>query len=92
MDESRHDESLVGKQHHPWQPGLGAETGYLGRCYNEYPGPVAQLVEQRIENPRVGGSIPPQATIQEPLSSQEGNGFFFVAHRSTLVAHLLCWH
>ncbi len=25
-------------------------------------GPVAQLVEQRIENPRVGGSIPPQAT------------------------------
>ena len=27
-------------------------------------GLVAQLVEQRIENPRVGGSIPPQATIQ----------------------------
>ena len=26
------------------------------------PGLVAQLVEQRIENPRVGGSIPPQAT------------------------------
>jgi hypothetical protein len=25
-------------------------------------GPVAQLVEQRTENPRVGGSIPPQAT------------------------------
>jgi hypothetical protein len=25
-------------------------------------GPVAQLVEQRIENPCVGGSIPPQAT------------------------------
>jgi hypothetical protein len=25
-------------------------------------GLVAQLVEQRIENPRVGGSIPPQAT------------------------------
>jgi hypothetical protein len=23
---------------------------------------VAQLVEQRIENPRVGGSIPPPAT------------------------------
>ena len=30
-------------------------------------GLVAQLVEQRIENPRVGGSIPPQATtIQRP--------------------------
>ena len=27
-------------------------------------GPVAQSVEQRIENPCVGGSIPPQATIQ----------------------------
>ena len=38
-------------------------------------GPVAQLVEQRIENPRVDGSIPSQATKQEPLSSQEGNGF-----------------
>jgi hypothetical protein len=37
------------------------------------------LVEQRIENPRVDGSIPSQATKQEPLSSQEGNGFFFVA-------------
>ena len=24
---------------------------------------VAQLVEQRTENPRVGGSIPPQGTI-----------------------------
>ncbi len=24
---------------------------------------VAQLVEQRIENPRVGGSIPPRGTI-----------------------------
>ena len=32
-------------------------------------GPVAQLVEQRIENPRVGGSIPPLATsIQRPTS------------------------
>ena len=27
-------------------------------------GRVAQLVEQRIENPRVGGSIPPPATIK----------------------------
>ena len=32
-------------------------------CYtNERYGPVAQLVEQRIENPRVTGSIPVQAT------------------------------
>ena len=26
---------------------------------------VAQLVEQRIENPRVGGSIPPPATTEQ---------------------------
>ena len=31
-------------------------------CYNLRLGPVAQLVEQRIENPRVGSSILPQAT------------------------------
>ena len=28
-------------------------------------GQVAQLVEQRTENPRVGGSIPPLATTSE---------------------------
>ena len=30
--------------------------------YNYLSGQIAQLVEQRIENPRVGGSIPPLAT------------------------------
>ncbi len=30
---------------------------------------VAQLVEQRIENPRVGGSIPPPATNKSKGSS-----------------------
>ena len=30
-------------------------------------GPVAQSVEQRIENPCVGGSIPPQATKNPKL-------------------------
>ena len=29
---------------------------------------VAQLVEQRIENPRVGGSIPPPATTYQRLT------------------------
>jgi hypothetical protein len=29
------------------------------------------LVEQRTENPRVGGSIPPLATIQINISNQE---------------------
>jgi hypothetical protein len=35
-------------------------------------GPVAQSVEQRIENPCVGGSIPPQATKFQALVSQWG--------------------
>ena len=32
-----------------------------------FPGRVAQLVEQGIENPRVGGSIPSPATIYKTL-------------------------
>ena len=32
-------------------------------CYNSLCGSVAQSVEQRTENPRVGGSIPSRATI-----------------------------
>src|SRR5262245_14097017 len=32
-------------------------------CCAQYSGQVAQSVEQRIENPCVGGSIPPLATI-----------------------------
>jgi hypothetical protein len=35
------------------------------RRYNYSFGQVAQLVEQRIENPRVGGSIPPLATTSQ---------------------------
>ena len=31
---------------------------------------VAQLVEQRTENPRVGGSIPSPSTIKKPLSKR----------------------
>jgi hypothetical protein len=38
----------------------------LQECYNFLLGPVAQLVEQRIENPRVGSSILPQATRYTP--------------------------
>ena len=41
-------------------------------------GPVAQLVEQRIENPRVVGSIPTQATKQNPSSSNVARVFCFV--------------
>jgi hypothetical protein len=38
-------------------------------------GSVAQLVEQRIENPRVGGSIPPRAT---KLKKPTRNGGLFL--------------
>jgi hypothetical protein len=34
-------------------------------------GQVAQLVEQRTENPRVGGSIPSLATNEINISNQE---------------------
>jgi hypothetical protein len=53
------------------QLGVDLSRGKRGRqlmgktvfaCYNSNSGPVAQLVEQRIENPRVDGSIPSQAT------------------------------
>jgi hypothetical protein len=33
------------------------------------------LTNTAIENPRVDGSIPSQATKQKPLSSQEFSGF-----------------
>ena len=36
------------------------------------PGLIAQSVEQGIENPRVGGSIPPQATTQHRVYFQYG--------------------
>jgi hypothetical protein len=38
-------------------------------------GPVAQSVEQRIENPCVGGSIPPQATKLKARWRQRGFSF-----------------
>ena len=42
-------------------------------------GLVAQLVEQRIENPRVGGSIPPQATKEfKHLANPYGLAFCFL--------------
>jgi hypothetical protein len=39
-------------------------------------GPVAQSVEQRIENPCVGGSIPPQATKFQTPQRLSGSGAF----------------
>ena len=60
-------------QAHPDQPQAGGALFWIQQASPRkssailHPlGPVAQLVEQRIENPRVGGSIPPQATISTP--------------------------
>ncbi|CAG9197471.1 hypothetical protein BVI434_1400008 [Burkholderia vietnamiensis] len=39
-------------------------------------GPVAQLVEQRIENPRVDGSIPSQATSSSNPKNRKILGVF----------------
>ena len=53
----------------PGNPGLIPRSpGGAHPCCRSPPqrashGQVAQLVEQRTENPRVGGSIPPLATI-----------------------------
>ena len=46
-----------------------------------YEGLVAQSVEQRIENPCVGGSIPPRAT-RIRKSPPETVGFFHVFHHT----------
>ena len=39
------------------------DRGFESRRLRHLFGSVAQLVEQRTENPRVGGSIPSRATI-----------------------------
>jgi hypothetical protein len=41
----------------------------------QYPGRVAQLVEQGIENPRVGGSIPSPATIEFQTACSDAGRF-----------------
>ena len=41
--------------------------------YNNEDGPVAQLVEQRPEEPCVDGSSPPGTTINNLLESSSGN-------------------
>ncbi len=39
------------------------KSGYSGASLELVEGAVAQLVEQRTENPCVGGSIPPHTTL-----------------------------
>ena len=53
----------------------------LIRFFLKYIGSVAQSVEQRTENPCVGGSIPPRATFKTLLNW----GVFWLSYFPTLV-------
>jgi hypothetical protein len=57
--------------------------------YNDaFPGLVAQSVEQRIENPCVGGSIPPRATkniVHATPAHRSGRCRFCDSHSSAPV-------
>ena len=46
---------------------------------------VAQSVEQRTENPRVGGSIPSLSTILRP-DEKSSRPFIFAAYVTTLIS------
>ncbi len=59
--------------------------GFFGRVPGFRRGQLAQLVEQRIENPRVLGSIPRLAT-KYSTASHSGGRFSFLPHRSQIVA------
>ena len=52
----------------------GSRARSVSKASHFHNGRVAQLVEQRTENPRVGGSIPLPATIYSGIYS----GFFSV--------------
>ena len=54
----------------PHGPYLDKATTLVKKCAVRTNGQVAQLVEQRTENPRVGGPIPPLTT--EALGSPSG--------------------
>jgi hypothetical protein len=53
-------------------------------CKTGRSGLVAQLVEQRTENPRVGGSIPSQATIFIEEKDIKFDVLFFFAQRKNV--------
>jgi hypothetical protein len=50
---------------------MAADILYIRDC-SAHQGSVAQSVEQRTENPRVGGSIPSRATISVQSVGQHG--------------------
>ena len=64
-----------------------SDEAHQSFCKDKAPhrGQVAQLVEQRTENPRVGGSIPPLATILFNDLRQPTQLPFFVVCNSSVV-------
>ncbi len=54
----------------------------VGLCLAFFLGRIAQSVEQRIENPCVGGSIPPLATTLKPLKFNDLRGFLLAEEKA----------
>src|SRR3990167_8733617 len=70
--------------------------GWPGFCSNNV-GRIAQSVEQRTENPCVGGSIPPSATTSNfPPNTRKTLSilyfFFFISGASALLYHCFCFY
>jgi hypothetical protein len=61
--------------------GLNGSRGFES-LFLRHLGSVAQSVEQRTENPCVGGSIPSRAT---PVTAVQRNSCFFVSERKQRV-------
>ncbi len=58
-------------------PCHGGDRGFDSRLVRHVRGPVAQLVEQRTENPCVAGSIPAWATIPKFCKKVSMKSAFF---------------
>jgi hypothetical protein len=52
-------------------------------------GGVAQSVEQRTENPRVDGSIPPPATTSSQFTATPGNFLYLTVNYSHILEQFL---
>ena len=64
-------------------PCHGGDHGFESRMVRQKRGPIAQLVEQGTENPCVGGSTPPWATISVKKSGQIVQIFLFLHEKTT---------
>jgi hypothetical protein len=66
------------------QPALATYGCYGGEAHKKADGAVAQSVEQRTENPCVGGSIPPHTT----KASGNNQGLFYLCTSFTFFIRL----